>query len=189
MIGYLAGKPEVLSDTVLVHTGAVAYEVWVGQRLLQVLTTRDQVELYIYTHVREDALSLFGFLSLQERSLFTELLAISGVGPKTALAIVDHGVSELVTAVQQADIKFFSKVPRVGKKSAQKIIIELKSKLGGLTELDLTPLSSFESDVVAALESLGFSSEDAQETVKRLDFTESTTVQQALQQAMKLLAK
>lgn len=189
MIGFLTGKPEVLKETVLLHTGAVGYEVFVGQRLLQLLATKESTELYIYTHVREDILQLFGFGSLQERSLFTQLLAISGIGPKTALAIVDKGVTELITAVQQADVSFFSKVPRVGKKSAQKIIIELKSKLGSLTELDLSPLSSFENDVVSALESLGFSAEESQETVKRLDLQEPLSLQQALQQAMKMLAK
>ena len=189
MIGFIQGRPEVLDDSVILHTGGIGYEVFTGQRVLQSIRTAENCALYIYTHVKEDVLQLFGFPGLQERSLFMQLVAISGIGPKTAVAIVDKGVQEVVVAVQQADVSFFSKVPRVGKKSAQKIIIELKSKLGSLTELDLSPLNNFESDVVSALESLGFSQDESQDTVKQLTLSETTSVQEALQQAMKLLAK
>lgn len=187
MIGFLSGKSEVLANSVLIHTGGIGYEVFVGESILSSLSNEDSAKLYIYTHVKEDEISLFGFVSLKERELFLELLAISGVGPKTALAIVNKGAAELIHAVQTADVSFFSKIPRVGKKSAQKIIIELKSKLGGFTDLNLAPLTTYENDLVAALESLGFNREDSESAVKQLDLNESESIQMGLQRAMKLL--
>jgi len=189
MIGFLSGRPEVLINSVLIHVGGVGYEVFTGSGVLRLLSGKDQAELYIYTHVKEDEISLFGFSTLKERELFLELLAISGVGPKTALAIVDKGASELVSAVQTADVSFFSKIPRVGKKSAQKIIIELKNKLGGFTDLDLAPLTSYENDLVAALESLGFNRDESEATIKQLDLDETESIQTGLQKAMRMLSK
>lgn len=187
MIGFLSGKPEVLENSILLHVGGVGYEVFVGPSLFSKISHADVVKLYIYTHVKEDALVLFGFPTIKERELFLELLAISGIGPKTALTIIDRGVAELVSAVQTADVGFFSKIPRVGKKSAQKIIIELKNKLGGFTELNLAPLSSFESDLVSALESLGFTREESETTVKQMELDESMGLQAGIQKAMRTL--
>lgn len=189
MIGFLSGRPEVLTNSVLIHVGGVGYEVFAGSLVLDRLANTDIAELYVYTHVKEDEITLFGFQNLKEKELFLELLAISGVGPKTALAIINKGSSELIHAVQTADVAFFSKIPRVGKKSAQKIIIELKNKLGGFTELDLTPLSSFENDLVTALESLGFNHDESEAVVKQLELEESDTIQTGLQKAMKMLSK
>jgi Holliday junction DNA helicase RuvA len=189
MIGFLSGKPEVLPGSILVHINNVGYEVIVGSQMLIDAAKSDSIDLYIYTHVKEDEISLFGFSTYKEKELFLKLLAISGIGPKTALTIVDQGVTQLITAVQTANVRYFSKIPRVGKKSAQKIIIELKTKLGGFTDLNLTPLTSFESDLVAALESLGFNQEESESAVKQLNLSESMNIQEGLQQAMRLLAK
>lgn len=187
MIGFLSGRPEVLVSSVLIHVDGVGYEVFAGSGILHLLSGKDRAELYIYTHVKEDEISLFGFSTLKERELFLELLAISGIGPKTALTIVDKGALELVNAVQTADVSFFSKIPRVGKKSAQKIIIELKNKLGGFTDLDLAPLTSYENDLVAALESLGFNRNESETIIKQLDLDETESIQVGLQKVMKAL--
>lgn len=189
MIGFLTGRPELLSQNVLIHVNGVGYLVSVGTKMLQNISGKDQVGLFIYTHVTDSEISLFGFGSMEEKKLFMELLAISGIGPKTALAIIDTSVEKLVEAVQNADVRFFSKIPRIGKKSAQRIIIELKPKLGSLKELNLAPMSSFESDLVSALESLGFNHDESESVVKQLELDESLGIQAALQQAMKFLAK
>ena len=188
MIGFLSGKVQKLAHSVLIHTpGGVGYQVELGPTLFLRLQADDQVELFIYTHVREDALKLFGFQTQKDLSLFELILSVSGVGPKTALAIIDTGAERLVTAVQNADVAFFSSIPRVGKKLAQKIIIELKSKLGGLKDLDLSPLSQTEQDVLDGLLGLGFPETHIHEVLKTLDTKQP--VEKVLKAAVKKLSK
>ena len=143
MIAYLTGSPIFQAQQVVVVTGGVGYLVHVGNTLLSQLSSQqaEQVSLHIYTHVKEDRLELYGFDRLENLELFKLLIAISGVGPKTAQNLVDAGSERLIEAVRQAQTSFFTSVPRVGKKLAQKIIIELKSKLGSLQELNLSTLS------------------------------------------------
>jgi len=188
MIGFLSGTIQKTNSYLIVQTnGGVGYKVEVSLSLLATLQEGEESSLYIYTHVKEDALKLFGFKSQKDLSLFELILSVSGVGPKTALAIIDTGAERLVTAVQNADVAFFSSVPRVGKKLAQKIIIELKSKLGGLKDLDLSPLSQTEQDVMDGLLGLGFAEMNIQEVLKSLDTTQS--VETILKQAVKKLSK
>ncbi|HEX9817924.1 MAG TPA: Holliday junction branch migration protein RuvA [Patescibacteria group bacterium] len=187
MIGFLSGNAQKLSDGLLIHTNGVGYRVEVGESVLKNLTSDSQISLYIYTHVKEDALKLFGFVSEQDLSLFELVLGVSGVGPKIALALVDVGADRLVRAVQNAQVSFFSSVPRVGKKLAQKIIIELKSKLGGVKELELGPLSDKEQDVFEGLKSLGFDENSIQTVLREID--QAQTVEIMLKQAVKSLAK
>ena len=188
MIGFLSGTIQKTNSYLIVQTNCgVGYKVEVSLSLLATLQEGEEASLYIYTHVKEDALKLFGFKSQKDLSLFELVLSVSGVGPKTALAIIDTGAERLVTAVQNADVAFFSSVPRVGKKLAQKIIIELKSKLGGLKDLDLSPLSQTEQDVMDGLLGLGFVETNIQEVLKSLDTKQS--VETILKQAVKKLSK
>jgi holliday junction DNA helicase RuvA len=188
MIGFLSGTIQKTNTYLIVQTtGGVGYKVEVSPSLLTTTQEGEESSLYIYTHVKEDALKLFGFKSQKDLSLFELVLSVSGVGPKTALAIIDTGAERLVTAVQNADVAFFSAVPRVGKKLAQKIIIELKSKLGGLKDLDLSPLSQTEQDVMDGLLGLGFVETNIQEVLKTLDTKKS--VETILKQAVKKLSK
>jgi len=188
MIGFLSGTIQKTNSYLIVQTNCgVGYKVEVSLSLLATLQEGEEASLYIYTHVKEDALKLFGFKSQKDLSLFELVLSVSGVGPKTALAIIDTGAERLVTAVQNADVAFFSSVPRVGKKLAQKIIIELKSKLGGLKDLDLSPLSQTEQDVMDGLLGLGFVEANIQEVLKSLDTKQS--VETILKQAVKKLSK
>lgn len=147
-----------------------------------------EVELFIYTHVREDILELYGFNSTEEKRLFLLLLDVSGVGPRTALAITERSPQEIISAVQQADSKFFSSIPRVGKKVAQKIIIDLKSKLGSLKELDLGPTTSQEQEIVTALASLGFAEEDVLDQLRTEDFS-AVTLEESIKRIIQKLGK
>lgn len=188
MIGFLSGTVQKLTNAIILHTsGGVGYRVEVGPALFLRLQDQEPAELFIYTHVKEDALKLFGFQTNKDLSLFELILSVSGVGPKTALAIIDTGAERLVTAVQNADVSFFSSIPRVGKKLAQKIIIELKSKLGGLKDLDLSPLSQAEQDVLDGLLGLGFVENHIQEVLKSLDTKQP--VETILKEAVKKLSK
>ncbi len=187
MIAYLCGTTIVKADHLIVLTGGVGYLVFTGNKLLHSLTSSGQaVELYIHSHIKEDRFELYGFRTEEELHIFKLLLAISGVGPKTALALADAGPNSLIEAVQQAQTSFFTSLPRVGKKLAQKIIIELKPKLGSLTELNLSTLSPQAQDVMDALLGLGFEENAIQNALATLDI-EAMELQAAIKAAIKLL--
>ena len=190
MIGFLSGTPLIIQDKILVKTGGVGYEVAVGVNTMTQIGLTSTVELFIHTHVKEDAFELYGFLTLDERKLFRLLLSVSGVGPKTALAIANTGSDAIRVAVQQADVAFFTAVPRVGKKLAQKIIIELKSKLGSLTELQLNSPVGIEQDALAALTSLGFDEQIVLRQLQSLPPTdEPESAEMLIKRVLKLLNK
>ena len=172
MIGFLQGTPKIIGTQLIVMVQGVGYEVSVSSHILASALQDNIIELYIYTHVKEDALELFGFSSPEEKHLFTLLLDVSGVGPRTALAISDQGPESIIMAVQQADISFFTKIPRVGKKMAQKIIIDLKGKLGSLKELQLGPTSTKEQEIISALTGLGFDENHVLEELRAGDYSE-----------------
>lgn len=186
MIGSLRGTPKLLGKQLIIDVNGVGYAVHVGTSTLSQVLNKTSVELCVYTHVREDALTLYAFLSPSDQVLFEYLLTVSGVGPKSALHIADRGVEPITQAVQQADIVFFTQIPRVGKKLAQKIIIELRSKLGALKELDLKPESQQYADVVAALENLGYGKDEVYKALQVVDL-ENVDLQTAIKLAMKQL--
>jgi len=170
MIAYLEGQALIKKDHLIVLTGGVGYLVFVGSKILHSLTSDgEQIALYTYSHIKEDRFELYGFQSEEDLEIFKMLIAISGVGPKTALALANAGTNQLIEAVQQAQTSFFTNVPRVGKKLAQKIIIELKGKLGSLKELNLGTLSPKAQDVMDALLGLGFEENAVQTILTQLD--------------------
>ncbi|MGI5827814.1 MAG: Holliday junction branch migration protein RuvA [Patescibacteria group bacterium] len=171
MIAYLSGTVTHLSPgSCIVLAGSVGYEVFVPIRTAQKLKTDKSTELYIYTYVREDQLKLFGFETLLERDIFTSILSVSGVGPKIGLSILSSGTaSEITKAISEANVSFFTKIKGLGKKNAQKIIIDLKSKLGSIQELDLQNETSYSEDVIEALQTFGFGKKEIVTTLESLD--------------------
>lgn len=188
MIAYLKGQAVRQPNGLIVICQGVGYGVNVPERVYQLVGEDGQIELFVHTHVREEALELFGFANREEQSVFELLLDVSGVGPKTALQMLNFSPQEIVNAVQQADIGFFSQVPRVGKKLAQKIIIELRGKLGSLKDLDLQPLSSQHQEVKEALLQLGFAERDIDKVLPQLDI-EGLNTAAAIKQALPQLAR
>jgi Holliday junction DNA helicase RuvA len=185
MISYLVGRPFVEKDFVTMLCGQVGYAVRVTDSVKLQLLEKDQVELFIYTHVREDLLELFGFIDKNDRELFLLLIGVSGVGPKTALQILNVGSPQIIDAVQQANTHVFAAVPRVGKKLAQKIIIDLRTKLGALKELDIGPVSVERQEVIMALQALGFEESriiQALQEVAVEEMTISDAVKKGIQQ-------
>ena len=140
MIGFLNGKIELLlNPNVIIDVNGVGYKVLVSEKTYSNLKLGENAKFFIHTHVREDEISLFGFLQAEELRLFEYLISVSGVGPKTALNIFSFGEkSEIENAIIKGDVSFFTSVPRLGTKNAQKIIIELKNKMGGLADIDLS---------------------------------------------------
>src|SRR3989344_6054392 len=120
MIAWLKGIILLIdSPYIIVEVGGVGYKVLLSTKILSSLKTNDKIQLFTYTHVREDALDLFGFLTFQDLKLFEKLIGVSGVGPKTAIGIFTLGSStEITNAILNGDISFFEGVSRLGRKNA-----------------------------------------------------------------------
>ncbi|MFH1620561.1 MAG: Holliday junction branch migration protein RuvA [Patescibacteria group bacterium] len=184
MIGSLRGRVlEIHGSFVLLETNGVGYAVKISASVLTHLKTGEEKFLYIHHHVREDQEDLYGFLSYDEQEFFERLIAVSGVGPKVAQTIMSTGsIDSLRRAVMQGDLDFLTSVPGVGKKTAQKIILELK---GQLVEAVETPLE--EREVIEALVSLGYSVNQAKEAVKTLS-PDTIEVTDKVREALRHLA-
>lgn len=171
MIGYLRGVVKEVSKTgVILLCGEVGYLVKVPERISFKIKTGEKREFYIYTHVREDILALFGFESKDELNMFELLIGVSGVGPKIAMAILSNQTPEKIKkAILDGEIEVFTSISGIGKKNAQRIIVELRSKLGSNSEeIDF---ESNETEVIDVLVNWGFSKKQAFEAVKKLDPT------------------
>jgi Holliday junction DNA helicase RuvA len=172
MIGQLRGRlTDKRPNQVLVDVGGVGYIVQVPLSTFAALgELHTEVTLLIHTHVREDALSLYGFLSSREKHFFEMLLSASGVGPSLALKILSGmSVEELVPAIRGSDLGRLTKIPGVGRKTAERIVVELKDKLDAVTvEVERPAPSSpagVEADVVSALVNLGYEARLAESAV------------------------
>ena len=172
MISRLRGKPVARAgDKLVLEVGGVGYAVAVTPTASRLAERGGEVTIETYLHVREDALQLYGFADRSERELFVHLLTVSGVGPKVALAIVSGSpVAELRRAIVREDSARFQAIPGIGKKTAERIVLELKEKLG---EPGLAPVSegSGEEHVVArdALVELGWTLLDAERALAEVD--------------------
>lgn len=187
MIGYLRGTIiEKKLKEVWVLVGGVGYRVRIGEKSSASLRHTDQIELWIHTHVREDSLDLYGFPKLEEMEVFEILLSVSGVGPKVALAIVGtRDVAQIEKAVRDADVAFFQSISGVGKKGAQKIIVDLKGKMTVGRDIDLS--TEGDGEVIEALTQFGFSRVEVMGVLSKLDTTKSTSDQ--IREGLKLLGK
>jgi len=190
MIGALKGTIFSKSNnSILLFVGGVGYTVYVTNTFLEESKIESETFLFIHSHIREDLFDLFGFPTLQELHAFNLLLTVSGIGPKTALTVITRGVNALTTAVQRSDVDFFTTIPRLGKKNAQKIIIELKQKLGSSTDLDLSgSVSSETKELIDGLVSMGFARNEAVESIKTLPLT-LTTLEQKIRHCLNTLGK
>ena len=186
MIGYLSGTVlEKEGASILVDVNGVGYLVYVSD--VGIYTSGNDVKLYIYTHVKEDDISLFGFDSLAQKRVFQMLISVSGIGSKTGLAILGHGSStQIRQAVIQGNVDFFQSVSGIGKKTAQRVIIDLKSKVGSVAELDLSEPEIGSDDVFDALVTMGFDPKRTHKTLKEIDRTVSE--QDQIKSAIKLLS-
>jgi Holliday junction DNA helicase RuvA len=188
MIGRLTGLATPLTPTALiVNVGGVGYKVSVPAHVAASVNSTAAATFFIHTHVREDALELFGFPTTNELSLFELLLSVSGIGPKTALLVVDRGVEAVVKAVLDGDVEFFTTIPRLGKKNAQKIIIELKNKLGSTRDLDLSAEADSETrQLMDALLSMGFVRSEIADVITRVE-PAYKTMEQKIRRALQLM--
>jgi len=191
MIGMLKGKVEFFDRPyIILDVSGVGYRVLVPNEISSKAKIGDPIKLFTYTYVREDALELFGFADLSDLKLFEQLISVSGVGPKTALSIFSFGNREsIIGAVIKADADFFTGVPRLGRKNAQKIIIELKSKIGSLEELDLSGDGFLvNNEILMALKGFGFSGKESQDAIRAVG-SQGQTTEDKIRLALKYLGK
>lgn len=189
MIGSLKGKLTLRDGNyVLVEVGGVGYKVLVPSKVAT--SSEENVSLFVYTHIKEDAFDLFGFSELADLKLFENLISVSGVGPKTAMATFSYSDREsIIKAVLDSDVDFFTKIPRLGKKNAQKIIIELKNKFGDDSIFNLNePDSTENAEIIQVLETFGFSAKESRNVLKKIDKSLKTT-EEKIKMALKYLGK
>jgi Holliday junction DNA helicase RuvA len=195
MISYVRGVLDYKEpNLVIVDINGIGYEVFVPLSTYQKLpAVGGQVKLHTYHHVREDAMQLYGFLSSEEKEVFELVLSISGVGTKVALSILSFiSVNEFRRAIAQGDMKTLTKIPGIGKKSAERMVLELKDKIGDI-QIDERMLRLLEAesanDAVSALLTLGASQSAAEYAVYRAErlLGEEAKIEDLVAQALKLL--
>lgn len=183
MIGALRGT--VLykkNDSIIILVHGVGYVVHAYPSFISHLALDAEVLVYTYTHVREDLLQLYGFAKTSELTLFEQLLGVSGIGPKTALAIIEFGVEAVYQAISISDVSFFTSIPRLGTKNAQKIIIDLRTKI----ERMIPESNQTTHEVANALVAMGFSKQEAFNAMKKIP--ESTiSISDQVRIALKIL--
>ncbi len=197
MIAFVKGMvAAVTEETVIVDVNGIGYELYCSGTALRSAQIGERISLHTYLQVKEDGVTLFGFFTEQEKRLFLKLLSVSGVGPKSAVSVlVCMSADELVEAVATADAKRLAKVKGLGKKTAEKIILELHGKISaaevmGASEepakptVSATKLSKEDEDAVATLQNLGFTRSESVQAVNRAKADGATTVEEIIFRAL-----
>lgn len=200
MISYIRGKlAAVEEEKVILDVGGVGYGIFMpGQSMGRLPAIGSEVQLHTYLNVREDAMQLFGFLTRDDLKIFKLVIGVSGIGPKGGLSILSELTpDDLRFAVLSGDAKAISAAPGIGKKTAEKLIIELKDKLSmedmireSVSEEAVIPqsgITGIQTDAVQALTALGYGSTEALRAVKQVAVTEETDVETVLKQALKYM--
>lgn len=184
MIGYLKGNVQAITkDSIILDVNCVGYRVLTP--LPYEYNISDNLELYIYTHVREDQISLFGFKEYDLKEFFLKLISVKGVGPKTALGILSSvDYLKLIQAIDEENISFLKKMPGIGPKSAGQIVLDLKGKF----VVDKTNINSELNDALDALLSLGYKDSEIKKIEKELS-AEQLTTEEYIKNGLQLLLK
>lgn len=203
MYSYIKGElSEIVAENhIVVENGGIGYNIYIPGQVLSLLPgVGEEVKIYTYLCVREDAFILYGFLTRDDLNVFKLLIGVSGIGPKGALAILSvMSTDDLRFAVLSDDAKAIAKAPGVGNKTAQRLIIELKDKLSleDAFEQKLSHtqeavfgngLKGIRNEAVEALVSLGYSSTEALKVLRDIEITEDSSVEDILKLALKQMA-
>lgn len=193
MIAHLRGRVlEKHPTRVIVETAGVGYELHVPLSSFSAIgEPGTDVSLRVHTHVREDAIQLFGFATPLELSLFDRLIAVNGIGPRLALSLLS-GIEppDLVQAVATSDIGRLVTIPGIGRKTAERIVLELKDKLGGISSSATSTADSTRADLVSALVNLGYHRPAAEKAVDQaLKAAPAGGFEQALRGALRTLTR
>lgn len=199
MYAYIKGElAEKNIDHIVVETGGIGYLIYVPAQSIDYLPDEgDQIKVYTYLYIREDAMVLYGFLTKDDLEIFKMLITVSGIGPKGGLGILSTlSADDLRFAILSGDSKTISKAPGIGAKTAQRVIIDLKDKMSleeafekklenNADGVQKTLNSSTKNDAVLALSALGYSSAESLKAVSKVDITDDMDVEDVLKLALK----
>ena len=187
MVGWLEGKIKTVRPThCVLAVGGIGYKVFATKETLLPLKAETTASFWTHMAIREDAQDIYGFIEEEELRFFELLLTVSGIGPKSALAVLDTvSVETLRSAISQGRAEYLTKVSGIGKKTAEKIVLELKDKVGAGTMGTSLSLKGDE-DALEALRALGYSSHEARDTLRKVP-TEFSNSNDRLREALKLL--
>jgi Holliday junction DNA helicase RuvA len=193
MIAHLRGRLIVKHpNQAIVEAGGVGYDVNISVATFSELPRPDtEVALFIHTHVREDALMLFGFLREQEKQLFEKLISVSGIGPRLAITILSGMEADAaVAAIKGNNVAALTRVPGIGKKTAERMVLELRDKLDAFgVHAAAAAISRVEEDVLSALVNLGYNRGEAEKVLSRLGSRADDGFDALFRKAMAALAK
>lgn len=202
MIAMLTGQlvSKGTEQIIIEVAGGVGYRVLIPLSTFYSLPDDGTVKLHIHTHVREDALLLYGFLTADERALFILLLSVAGVGPKLALNILSHASpGDLRQAIASSDVKRLATLPGIGKKSAERLVLELKEKINKLglsgdpldrgQNLAIAPAPDLSDDALSALLNLGYKEAQARKALAAIVIAPETPLEEILKSALKSLMR
>jgi Holliday junction DNA helicase RuvA len=190
MIGYLNGKIISSKPTrILLDVNGVGYVVNISISTFEKISDKETVSLYIHTNVRQDAITLFGFFTEAEKEMFELLISVNGIGPKLAISILSGiRTDELKTAIQVSDISRIVAVPGIGRKTAERLVLELRSRIDNIVEEGTAVIPfSIKNEAVAALTTLGYNNKVAENAVRNVlaadpDSTLEDVIKKALSQ-------
>lgn len=194
MIGYLKGKVlNVNAETAIIVAGGVGYEVYCSGSAFSKMTVGEECEVYTYMQFSEqNGITLYGFANVQEKSMFLKLISVSGVGPKMGLAVLTYmNVNDVAVAVATGDVKRLSMVKGLGKKTAERIILELKESVAAPvtdskgTVVAAPPITGGDEDAVVALISLGFTRAESERAVSKAKANGAKSVEEIIMLALK----
>ena len=189
MIAKIRGKIDSIgTGYAIVDVGGIGYKVFMTAYLLGKLSGKKEVELFIHTHVREDILSLYGFSNKEEHDMFELLISISGIGPKAAIGILTIADPKTISAsVLNEDPSILTKVSGVGKKTAERVILELKSKIADISSGEKFSATQ-DSEVIEAITSMGYTVQESRDALKAIP-KGIDDVGEKIKQTLKILGK
>lgn len=199
MIALLTGNIVFKSiDHIILETGGVGYRVMIPLSTFYSLPEQGDSRLHIYTHVKEDAIHLYGFLGLDEKEMFQLLLSVSGIGPRLALNILSNiTTEELKSSLYDGNLKRLSGIPGIGKKTAERMVLELKDKVAKMqptgrpatTRLSAASTLNVFDDTLSALTNLGYKEAQARRALESMEIPAEASLEDILKGALKILLK
>lgn len=185
MYAYIQGiVKKIGTDYIILDNNNIGYKILTPNPYL--FDLNDNLLVHTYLHIRDDSHELYGFKTLEEKALFEKLISVTGIGPKSACAILAPGdVANVVEAIEKGDVKFLMKFPKVGQKTAQQIILDLKGKL---TQMEPVTVNKELEDAYEALKSLGYKEKEIDKILKQIS-NEQLTTQEYITKALQLMLK